>query len=234
MQAGGELTDLLLVLTTTDAVAAFCGDVHLGVTGNLAVTLGPCGRDASAGVRFGHRGCTMAYSYSCSRGAYAGVALDGSVMHTRSAANLAFYGRPLSAKDLLMGGSADAPPAARTLYTALDSMVRLPKVGTPAHCAAVWTRVREGPHALALLRAHEAGCCFKCHSQGHGRAQRSDRGSACRSTRLGSVRSTRRRGRRARLASWPTWSRRCARPFPERTVCPSFADKQSCFLGGMP
>ena len=102
---------------------AFCGDVHLGVAGNVNVTVGPMGRDASATVTVGKRGCAMVYSYSCSRGAFLGASIDGTVTHTRSNANLAFYGRPLTAKDLLLGGLVEAPPAARTLYAALDTMM---------------------------------------------------------------------------------------------------------------
>jgi hypothetical protein len=104
-------------------VQAFCGDVHLGVAGNVNVTVGPIGRDAMASVCVGQRGYAMAYSYSCSRGAFVGASIDGTVTHTRSNANLAFYGRPLTAKDLLLGGYVEAPPAARTLYAALDSLM---------------------------------------------------------------------------------------------------------------
>lgn len=102
---------------------AFCGDVHLGFGGNVNVTVGPVGREASASMCMGKRGYAMVYSYSCSRGAFCGVSVNGTVTNTRASANLAFYGRPLTAKDLLLGGSVDAPPAARSLYNALDSMI---------------------------------------------------------------------------------------------------------------
>lgn len=104
-------------------VQAFCGDVHLGLTGNVNVTVGPVGRDASASMCMGRKGYAMVYSYSCSRGAFMGMSIDGTVTHTRANANLAFYGRPLTAKDLLLAGSVDAPPAARSLYCALDTMI---------------------------------------------------------------------------------------------------------------
>lgn len=127
---------------------AFCGDVHLGVAGNVNVTVGPVGRDASASVTCGRRGYAMVYSYSCSRGAFLGVSIDGTVTHTRSNANLAFYGRPLTAKDLLLGGTVEAPPAARTLYAALDSMMnsfgysQLPgRAQVVQHAAALGARV---------------------------------------------------------------------------------------------
>ena len=122
--------------------------MHLGVAGNVNVTVGPVGRDASAAVTCGRRGYAMVYSYSCSRGAFLGVSIDGTVTHTRSNANLAFYGRPLTAKDLLTGGTVEAPPAARTLYAALDSMMnsfgysQLPRRAQAVqHAAALGARV---------------------------------------------------------------------------------------------
>lgn len=102
---------------------AFCGDVHLGVGGNVNVSVGPIGREASACMCMGKRGYAMVYSYSCSRGVFCGVSVSGTVTSTRASANLAFYGRPLTAKDLLRGGGVDAPPAARSLYNALDRMI---------------------------------------------------------------------------------------------------------------
>ena len=113
----------MLVSQASFRVQAFCGDVHLGLSGNVNVTVGPVGRDASASMCMGRKGYAMVYSYSCSRGAFMGMSIDGTVTHTRANANLAFYGRPLTAKDLLLGGSVDAPPAARSLYSALDTMI---------------------------------------------------------------------------------------------------------------
>ncbi len=40
----------------------------------------------------GLAGVAMCYSYSCSRGAFAGVSIDGSLLTTRSDVNLNFYG----------------------------------------------------------------------------------------------------------------------------------------------
>jgi hypothetical protein len=43
-QAGGELTDVMLVLTTSGAVDAFCSNAQIAVGTELAVSLGPVGR----------------------------------------------------------------------------------------------------------------------------------------------------------------------------------------------
>ncbi len=42
--------------------------------------------------------------------------MQGTVISTRAAGNLAFYGRPHSAKALLTGGATPAPAAASALY----------------------------------------------------------------------------------------------------------------------
>ena len=54
------------------AVQAFCGSIHCGVGGNLSLAMGPVGRQADANMRLGRSGAAVCYSYSCSRGAYAG------------------------------------------------------------------------------------------------------------------------------------------------------------------
>ena len=55
-----------------DAVQAFCGSVHAGLGGNASLAVGPLGRQADAVMRMGTKGAALCYSYSCSRGAYAG------------------------------------------------------------------------------------------------------------------------------------------------------------------
>ena len=56
---------------------------------------------------------------SCnSRGLFAGISLEGAVIASRPDVNRAFYGRDVSAKQLLTGEIAP-PPAAKPLYDAL-------------------------------------------------------------------------------------------------------------------
>ena len=54
------------------AVQAFCGSGHAGLGGNASLAVGPLGRQADAVMRMGTMGAALCYSYSCSRGAYAG------------------------------------------------------------------------------------------------------------------------------------------------------------------
>ncbi|EIE18388.1 DUF500-domain-containing protein [Coccomyxa subellipsoidea C-169] len=122
-QFGGVVSDLLIVLRNQPAVAAFCGTLHCGLAGGVNLAVGPLGRQAEVTMQVGLAGAAMCYSYSCSRGAFAGVSIEGSLLTTRSDVNLNFYGRPLTAKQLLMGDNVSAPVAADALYTALDDLM---------------------------------------------------------------------------------------------------------------
>lgn len=50
-------------------------------------------------------------------------------MSTRDHINLAFYGRPVTAKQLLLEGKFSSPIAASALYSAMDNL--LVRVGAP-------------------------------------------------------------------------------------------------------
>ncbi|KAI9013277.1 hypothetical protein BC832DRAFT_570445 [Gaertneriomyces semiglobifer] len=116
-QIGAELTDFVIILNTRDAVKAFShgGNVTLG--GNLSVAAGPIGRNAEAAGTVGN--LAAIYSYSKTRGLFAGVSLEGSVIVERKDANATFYQKRVTAKELL-SGIVPPPPAAEELYRALN------------------------------------------------------------------------------------------------------------------
>ena len=117
-QVGGEFNTVLLILNTADAVNAFSGTGSVKLGANLSVALGPVGRTLEGGGVAGSGTNAAVYSYSVSRGAFAGIALDGTVVFTRDRLNHVFYGHPASAKQLLSGRIAP-PRAAEPLYRAL-------------------------------------------------------------------------------------------------------------------
>lgn len=51
----------------------------------------------------------------------AGVAIEGTLVSTRESANLAFYGRPHSARTLLATSEVTPPAAASALYQVIDA-----------------------------------------------------------------------------------------------------------------
>ncbi|KAL3377034.1 hypothetical protein AABB24_003446 [Solanum stoloniferum] len=121
-QAGGELTDFIIVLRTTDAVKTFGGDAHLSVGAGVSAAAGIIGRTAEADLRAGTGGYAACYTYSCSKGAFVGCSLQGSVVTTRIRENSRFYGsQSIKASEILLG-SLPNPPAAAALYRALTDL----------------------------------------------------------------------------------------------------------------
>lgn len=123
LQVGGELTDLILVLHSEDALKAFCSNVRLALGGNLSVAVGPVGRQAEATMVVGDKGHSTVYSYSCTKGAFVGISLEGSVMNVRNEVNLNFYGYPVSPSQLLIERVIPRPPAAELLYDCLHGLM---------------------------------------------------------------------------------------------------------------
>ncbi|XP_034213609.1 uncharacterized protein LOC117626075 isoform X2 [Prunus dulcis] len=121
-KAGGELTDFIIILRTTEAVKTFSGNVHLSVGAGLSAAVGVVGRAVEADVRAGDGGYAACYTYSCSKGAFVGCSLEGSIVTTRTKVNSRFYGsQSITASDILLG-SLPRPPAAATLYRALADL----------------------------------------------------------------------------------------------------------------
>ncbi|KAM1347374.1 hypothetical protein PS2_036313 [Malus domestica] len=122
MQAGGELTDFIIILRTSEAVKTFSGNVHLSVGAGLSAAVGVVGRAVEADVRAGDGGYAACYTYSCSKGAFVGCSLEGSIVTTRTKVNSRFYGsQSITASEVLLG-SLPRPPAASTLYRALADL----------------------------------------------------------------------------------------------------------------
>ena len=94
------------------------GNIQLGA--DIGVAVGPLGRalEADIGLSNGLPAAPI-YTYSLSKGLYAGVSLDGKVIVTRDRVNEKFYGRTVSGLEILQG-QIPTPPAARPLYEALQ------------------------------------------------------------------------------------------------------------------
>ena len=114
-QVGAQVSELVIVLNTPEAVNAFSkgGNVTLG--GALSVATGPIGRDAEASLTLG----AAIYTYSRSQGLFAGVSLEGTVIATRDEANAEYYGKPVEARDIL-AGKVQPPAGAKKLLEVLS------------------------------------------------------------------------------------------------------------------
>jgi len=118
--AGAQVSDHVFLLMTDRAVEMLAhddGSVQLGA--DLGVALGPIGRSVEGNFGMSGNAMSAIYTYSLSKGLYAGLSLDGKLISTRHKVNEKFYGMSdISARDLLTG-KVPTPPAAQPLYDAL-------------------------------------------------------------------------------------------------------------------
>jgi len=117
-QLGGEATDfVLLVMNERGASGILASKVKLGADASVAA--GPVGRTASAETDATLRADIL--SYSRARGAFAGVALEGSTIRPDNGANKQIYGREVPAGQIVLSGHVAAPLSAQSLISTLDS-----------------------------------------------------------------------------------------------------------------
>ncbi|OXB42579.1 hypothetical protein B1J91_I08965g [Nakaseomyces glabratus] len=117
---GVELTDFVFILNTPDAVRSFSefGTITLG--GNISVSAGPLGRNAEAAASASAGGVSAVFAYSKSKGLFAGVSLEGSVILERREANRKFYGNNCTTK-MILSGRIRPPPSVDPLFRVLES-----------------------------------------------------------------------------------------------------------------
>ncbi|KAF5319963.1 hypothetical protein D9611_010989 [Ephemerocybe angulata] len=118
LQIGADITDFVIVLNSEDAVRAFSLGGNVTIGGNIAATAGPIGTGGSVQASLAHP--APMFSYSKSKGLFAGVSLEGTVLIERKDANREFYGSVVPAKDIL-GGRVPPPEVASRLYEIIEA-----------------------------------------------------------------------------------------------------------------
>lgn len=121
-QAGVQATDVVLVYRTQRSVESLLSG-KLTIGADVAAAAGPVGRQASAATDTAL--AAEVYSYSRSRGLFAGVSLDGSVLKIDHAATASYYGPPGAA------GPAAVPEAAQQLVASVVAQVQPSSVVAP-------------------------------------------------------------------------------------------------------
>lgn len=119
-QIGFELTDFVFILNDAAAVRTFSQVGSLTLGGNVSVAAGPVGRNAEVAGAASTRGVAGVFAYSETKGLFAGVSLEGSMLVERKDANEKLYSSRVSARQLL-GGSIRPPPSAAPLMNILNS-----------------------------------------------------------------------------------------------------------------
>jgi lipid-binding SYLF domain-containing protein len=123
-QAGGDITNFLIALNTESAVKMFASKRHLELGTELGVAVGPLGRGVAG--NFGTDGGkpAPAYAWAHSKGLFAGISFEGSIIHIRSDMNARFYGRRVEANEILFETKSN-PKAAKPLYDALEDVMQM-------------------------------------------------------------------------------------------------------------
>lgn len=107
-QIGVSSTDVVLVFRTQRGVDSIVrGKFTLGADASAAA--GPVGRTATAATDGNLK--AEIYSYSRSRGLFAGVALDGSALRIDYDANVLVYGSGVTPRRIFEGGVSNVPAA---------------------------------------------------------------------------------------------------------------------------
>lgn len=117
-QWGVQKTDLVLVFTSRKGIEGITGG-KLTLGADVSVAAGPVGRQASAATDQAFN--AGVYSYSATRGVFAGVALSGAALTIDDSANADLYKHPgLLASDIISGSVHTNVDAARRFMTAVS------------------------------------------------------------------------------------------------------------------
>jgi len=115
-QIGGtEIDVILVVMNRTGVEHLLSNQVKLG--GEISAAAGPLGRAGEASTDLQMQAQIL--SYSRSRGLFAGVTVNGSVVKEDVDANTRFYGKTLSSEDIVFERSGTSPASVGVLKTAL-------------------------------------------------------------------------------------------------------------------
>ncbi len=101
-QLGGQATDFVLLVMNAHGVDSLLkSKTKLGADASAAA--GPKGRSATAATDAFMRAEIL--SYSRSRGLFAGISLEGSTLRQDNGANQKIYGRKITAREIVRGGT---------------------------------------------------------------------------------------------------------------------------------
>jgi lipid-binding SYLF domain-containing protein len=118
LQIGVQAVDLVLVFRHKGALAKVKnGDFTIG--GDVSAAAGPVGRSSSANTDYKLE--AEVYSYSRSRGLFAGISVNGSNLGIDKKSNAAYYGDDISSKDIFDTNKSNTE-AVKKLKEALAAM----------------------------------------------------------------------------------------------------------------
>src|SRR5437868_5532684 len=116
LQIGAEGVDLVMLFMNEKGMQALLSN-KFQVGGEASAAAGPVGRQATAGTDWKLQSPILTYSRS--KGAFAGITLNGSVIKQDGDSTKAFYGQNMTSQQLL-AGQVPPPPDARNFLAAVS------------------------------------------------------------------------------------------------------------------
>lgn len=116
---GVDIYDCVVVINTEKALQAFT-KIRCTVGGEISAVAGPVGIGGVLETEI-HKRQAPLWTYLKSRGFYAGVQVDGTVIVERSDENERFYGQRIGVADILAGKVRHAPYEIRTLMATIKA-----------------------------------------------------------------------------------------------------------------
>jgi lipid-binding SYLF domain-containing protein len=148
-QIGGTEIDVILVIMNRSGVEHLLSNqVELG--GEISSAAGPVGRAGEASTDLQMQAQIL--SYSRSRGLFAGVTVNGSVIKEDMDANTRFYEKALSSEDIVFGRAGSSPASVGELKAALRPPQQLT---VPSGCADGRAQPPAAEFILEPWRSHE-------------------------------------------------------------------------------
>jgi lipid-binding SYLF domain-containing protein len=117
--AGVDIYDCVVVINTYEALEGF-KKVRCTLGGEVSVSAGPVGAGGVLDSEV-HKRQAPVWTYMKSKGLYAGVAVDGTIVIERTDENEKFYGERISVSDILAGKARNPPDSLRTLHQTIKA-----------------------------------------------------------------------------------------------------------------
>ena len=118
-QAGIQAVDLILIFKSKETLQDI-GEGSFTLGGDISVTAGPLGRNSTASTDYKLE--AEVYSYSRSKGLFAGISLSGSAISIDDKANQAFYGNDNTSKELFSNATENTTPSVMEMKSVLKNM----------------------------------------------------------------------------------------------------------------
>ena len=120
LQFGAQTVDLILIVMTEKGIKGLLTN-NFTLGGDIAVTAGPVGRHAELGVDILLQGDM--YSYSRSKGVFAGLSLKGTIIKENVSYNEEYYEAKLTPEEIMIEGKVkNLPDSSRNFLSYMNQM----------------------------------------------------------------------------------------------------------------